>query len=251
MTGYLPFTYDIVYPRGYVTCFSETPCNTVMWGNYADKHKGICLKFEMDDHDVQSYFDKVDSHQIENDIYKVNYISGKDYIVKRNFFNDLWCTSRDDTKKWYTGLNGVRSAIQCDADNERQYNELFEKVYTRKTSEWKYEKEYRLLFNGDDVELQNPWLDIPFDKSCLRGVIFGMETPLDTMAEIEAVVEEGKYSGIEFEQAFFNDNEQKINLAHIMKDAEDFEKYKYKVVNDVVQRIVRKNEVEPCHKESK
>lgn len=75
-----------------------------------------------------------------------------------------------------------------------------------------------------------------------------METPLDTMAEIEAVVEEGKYSGIEFEQAFFSDDDQKIRLAHIIKDAEDFEKYKYKAVNDVVQRIARKNEVEPCQK---
>ncbi|OAQ41966.1 hypothetical protein A5893_02275 [Pedobacter psychrophilus] len=31
-----------------VSCFSEIPDEVLMWSHYADKHKGVCIKFELD-----------------------------------------------------------------------------------------------------------------------------------------------------------------------------------------------------------
>jgi hypothetical protein len=30
-----------------VTCFTNRPCNMLMWGHYADSHQGVCLKFDI------------------------------------------------------------------------------------------------------------------------------------------------------------------------------------------------------------
>ena len=32
-----------------IVCFSETPCNVLMWSHYADGHRGFVLEFEMDE----------------------------------------------------------------------------------------------------------------------------------------------------------------------------------------------------------
>ncbi len=31
-----------------ISCFSETPCSNLMWGHYADKHKGFCLEYDVE-----------------------------------------------------------------------------------------------------------------------------------------------------------------------------------------------------------
>ena len=40
---------DFIYPSAYITCFSAKNNDSVMWGNYANNHKGICLIYETDD----------------------------------------------------------------------------------------------------------------------------------------------------------------------------------------------------------
>ena len=37
-----------LYDTFRISCFSETPCSNVMWGHYADKHKGFCLEYDVD-----------------------------------------------------------------------------------------------------------------------------------------------------------------------------------------------------------
>lgn len=31
-----------------ISCFSETPCSNLMWGHYADKHKGFCIEYDVE-----------------------------------------------------------------------------------------------------------------------------------------------------------------------------------------------------------
>ena len=42
---------EIMYPKGYVVCFSDTPTNSAMWDNYADNHRGICFVYQTDNID--------------------------------------------------------------------------------------------------------------------------------------------------------------------------------------------------------
>ena len=37
---------EIVYPKGYLVCFSSDNTNSAMWGNYADNHRGVCLIYQ-------------------------------------------------------------------------------------------------------------------------------------------------------------------------------------------------------------
>ena len=48
---YLVRLKEIMYPNGYVVCFSSTPTNSAMWGNYADNHRGVCLIYETENFD--------------------------------------------------------------------------------------------------------------------------------------------------------------------------------------------------------
>ena len=62
-----------MYQNSGVCCFSERKDNILLWGHYADNHKGVCLKFS-------------------NDISKIATMTGKvnyrDKYEKASFFND-------------------------------------------------------------------------------------------------------------------------------------------------------------------
>lgn len=46
---------NLIYPEGYVVCFSATPTNSSMWGNYAQNHKGTCFIYESQNIDSKEY----------------------------------------------------------------------------------------------------------------------------------------------------------------------------------------------------
>lgn len=233
---YVEQLYKTIFPRGYVTCFSESPYETVMWGNYAESHNGVCLKYEIDEHETRADFPEKNSNMF-NDIYAVRYVRGPQYIIQRNFFNDIWFNYPSGiAKTWLTGLNDAESEIVYDVEAEKQYNGLFEKVYTQKMPDWKYEKEHRILLKSKDVDLNKKYVDIPFDRKCLEGVIFGIKTPLDVMAEIESAIEEGGYQNVEFERAYFDTASQTIKTVHVVRDEYDFEKYKFHMVSEIVNK---------------
>lgn len=41
---------DLYYLRHLfkISCFSESPCSNLMWGHYADKHRGFCLEYDVE-----------------------------------------------------------------------------------------------------------------------------------------------------------------------------------------------------------
>lgn len=62
-----------MYQNSGVCCFSEGNDNILLWGHYADNHKGICLKFTNGISEIATMTGKV------------NY---KDKLEKASFFND-------------------------------------------------------------------------------------------------------------------------------------------------------------------
>ncbi|WP_019867209.1 DUF2971 domain-containing protein [Methylovulum miyakonense] len=45
----------LTYPNWYVACFMENDHNPSMWSHYADKHKGVCLKFKINSIDEKFF----------------------------------------------------------------------------------------------------------------------------------------------------------------------------------------------------
>ena len=90
-----------------VFSLSEEWKNVLMWSHYAEDHKGICIEF---DTYWRNYYE----------IIKINYHGSR--VMKLS-----------DIYKW---------KVHKDSDAERT---LYDQYYSNKSSDWKYEKEWRVL----------------------------------------------------------------------------------------------------------
>jgi len=89
-----------------VICFSATWDNPVLWGHYADKHRGIALGFE-----------------VKNDL-----------IVEARYENDRFHLPRDPVTNHATPTE-----------------ETIQRILSTKFFDWKYENEWRMFVELDNV----------------------------------------------------------------------------------------------------
>ena len=129
-----------------VLSLSEKKDDILMWGHYADGHKGYCLEFD------RSKLEKW-----------VKLISGK---LARVVYSDLYPNIRD-----YMELTDEGPGADLD--------ELF---LLRKSSHWRYEEEWRIIVNID-CRKENPQT-LSFPEHILTGVIFGIEMKDEQMKTI-------------------------------------------------------------------
>ena len=146
---------EVIYPRGYVVCFSSDAYNSAMWGNYADHHKGVCLIYRttpVEDKETMRVKKKVSlsgtgtSLSFVNDEVKpVQYGAA---MICRNGFESLGRLNYAQVESWLTAVDGRKSRLlpkYLDKSWVNTYWKDYEEKYCHKMSEWSYEKEYRLL----------------------------------------------------------------------------------------------------------
>ncbi|MCL1669962.1 DUF2971 domain-containing protein [Elizabethkingia ursingii] len=110
---YYDYIFLIIDNQNYgITCGSEKANCPLMWGHYADNHKGICIKYEIENNSIT--FDK--NKQL--DILKVKYSDSPINIFEYSF--------------------------------EELDNLKFE-ILTNKYSKWQYENEIRLINKGQGL----------------------------------------------------------------------------------------------------
>jgi hypothetical protein len=152
-----------------IVCFTDSWESPVMWSHYADKHRGICLGF-----DVPT------SH-----IRQVNYSSSKLAI-------DL------------TDTDGKTQNFE--ADITKRYGNIFRDSLYVKYSEWEYEKEWRLFFGLDEeCQLEGGLYFFKFDQVELelKEVVLGVsnETSIEEIRELvdtDVEVKKAKLDTIQF-----------------------------------------------------
>lgn len=117
-----------------------------MWGHYADRGQGVCLVF--------------DKEQL------------------------LSCLSQD----MYQGsiqYGKYRGVIQCDDANVvRFFKKHHKSLFFKKTQDWRYEQEYRIVARTE--KSAEDYLFLPFAPSCLMAVIVCHAIP-DTMCDVGGV----------------------------------------------------------------
>lgn len=187
---YVDYLEQLIHPEQYVVCFSETSNNSVMWGNYADHHKGICMIFETEEKnskDVMAINCSCSSsnsginHKF-NDM-EVKSIKYDDNCCNINFFNMLGRLTVKQLSIYLTNSEGDKSVYWNDyfyKDNQWRENYWREcnDRYLHKMSEWSYEKEYRLLLTDFLHDFSEPdSRTLEFDFKQLKGIIFGIKTP--------------------------------------------------------------------------
>ena len=206
---YLDRLKEIMYPNGYVVCFSSTPTNSAMWGNYADNHRGVCLVYETENFDGREFITFA-ARSLE-----VKPIKYSTELIERNFFNALKHMKFLHAEDWLTGSDGAKSCKLDENVAAEEYDDDYREKFFRKTSDWNHEHEYRILLPdrfyryGDEFARK-----LRYNLNSLKGIIFGIRTTLDDKIKLIRQLERlGKsVRNFEFFQAEFDDETQLISV---------------------------------------
>lgn len=206
---------EIVYPKGYVVCFSADNDNSVMWGNYADNHKGVCLIYETEQKDGQEIMSL--SNQTawsfrNSTLRPVQYGLS---IVERNFFESLGRLTRPQIEALIgtqnKGISKIVEVYYKDGWRDRYWKDQLKK-YHSKMSIWNYENEYRLFIDDFFGEYTQEERNVNYDPKMLKGVIFGIKTPMQDKAKILNAFKSAGINDFEIYQAEYDDETQKIKI---------------------------------------
>lgn len=214
---------EMIYPEGFMVCFSEQSDNSVMWGNYADNHKGVCLIYGTDENDRMGICtDGRQSRKAPNWEYtgwsswpvrRVDYGGER---LERNFFETFGRLTIGQVRSWLTGTEGVSRYLECFTDQDawrEKYWSAFEAKNYRKLPEWSYEKEYRLVIDNMLMEYSTPDTRVlSVDPHMLKGVIFGIRTTEYDKKRIMDALKQGGYDKLSFFQAEYDEEQQKLQI---------------------------------------
>ena len=160
---------EIMYPNGYVVCFSETPTNSAMWGNYADNHRGICFIYETETLDGRDFIN------FATKSLEVKQIKYSAQFIERNFFNTLKHLDFLRADDWLTGKNGVKSCKLDEIEATGEYDDVYHEKFYRKTADWYHEREYRIFLPDEFHRYADKFSrHLRYDLSLLKGIIFGL-----------------------------------------------------------------------------
>ena len=189
---YLNGVERLLGPNWYIACFMKNYHNSSVWGNYGDKHSGVCLIFEtekmgsLDSFQLYQMTDEDVKTMIPKTLIPFNEVSYADKPGGEvNFFRSIGrFTAKKLMKLWYIDEEGNISECAAhllhhnDTFNWRDnYWDSFYRDITTKTKDWKHEQEYRLILRddlGEYDEKENRTLSYNFNS--LKGIIFGMKT---------------------------------------------------------------------------
>lgn len=200
---------EIMYPSGYVVCFSDTPTNSAMWGNYADNHRGICFIYETENFDEREYINFA-TKSLE--IKQIKYTS---QVIERNFFDTLRNLNFIRAEDWLTGRGGLKSKKLTAPKSTEGYVYDYQEKFYRKIMDWHHEREYR-IFLADRFSRYTDRLarNLKYDLKMLTGIIFGIRTTLDDRFKIlQKLAKLGKsIRDFDFFQAEYDDDTQLISI---------------------------------------
>ena len=199
---------EMMYPNGYVVCFSDTPTNSAMWGNYADNHRGICFVYGTETVDGRELI-----HFAAKSL-EVKPIKYTAQVITRNFFDTLRHLKFICAENWLTGKGGVKSCKLDDAGAD-EYDDDYQEKFYRKLNDWHHEREYRILLSDRFYRYGDKFArKLRYNINALTGIIFGLRTTLDDKLKlIQKLDRLGKSAGnFDFFQAEFDDETQLISI---------------------------------------
>lgn len=216
-----------IYPDWYCASFLDNCNNSSIWGHYGDNHRGVCLKFKVNE---------IDGIPSLNLIKEYGYNTGPIIAPRPLAFNKIIYSSKHVeidffrsiarmpkmtiNALWYLDENENVSIygdhLNKDEDTWREsYWNNFNKSVTAKLDEWKYEQEHRLIIHGDLIDYkkkENRKLKYEFND--LESVIFGIKTTPSDKIKILKIIEnkckQNNRKEFDFQQAYYSKDTGKI-----------------------------------------
>jgi Protein of unknown function (DUF2971) len=194
----------LVFPNWYTACFMSECHNSAVWGHYGGYHGGVCLIFSADEREgvsclplngiigMSTHGPARGAQQMK--FWPVEYAKGFGEI---NFFRSLGRLSANALNSmWYTDAQGKVSECMEDlVRDERAWRARYwancYRDLVRKTSDWAYEHEYRLILtDGAFTGHADPATRIyTYDFASLKGLIFGINTKIAHKLKIIRIIE--------------------------------------------------------------
>lgn len=228
---------SLIHPLWYTACFTSNYHNSSMWGNYAENHQGICLKFRNNPSGEKPFLTLHCKNGYGGRKGDMRALYGKtphslhqiDYQAKHppiDFFKSIGKLSIPRLNEtWFFDERGNKS-IYHDAvfKSEEQwraaYWESFYQAVTTKTKDWAYECEHRLILAPMMLDYSSVEdRCITYDFSDLEGVIFGIKTPQDKKLAIMRIIDEkctaARREDFKFYQAYYCSDSGKIQAREL------------------------------------
>lgn len=155
-----------------ILCLSGICDNLVMWGNYADNHKGIVIEFD----DVHPFF------------HPDCEITGFMHKLKKVVYVDERITMNSD--EW--GAN--------------------EKTFLAKGKDWEYENEYRMTILLEENDRNPNRFNIKFPSEIITAVYIGCKATQSTKIYVNNLSSKKQWKHLKIHQYEVDEKEYKLSL---------------------------------------
>lgn len=173
-----------------LSCFGSEADNLLMWSHYGDGLRGFCVVFE------ESVITRGDTTGYVLDVAYLDAPPQVDSFIYGVAWDQDWYSNvaiaETEAAIRYKGeverLGEIAMYEDSGAEALRTMREIWQHVFATKPSEWKYERERRLLVQTDKTDTA-PILQ-SYDRDAVREVILGERMPEEYRARLLAVVRE-------------------------------------------------------------
>lgn len=218
----------LMYPEWYTACFMSACTDSSIWGSYGGYHQDVCLKFRTKTIDTRITIElTAPTGQDRNGMtwgpvnFTFHEVSYEKSFVDIDFFRSIGRLPIPNlSATWFRGENNERSICADDMfTNEeswrKNYWNNFYHAATVKLRAWDREKESRLILTSmlNNIE-SDETRKLHYDFNLLEGVIFGINTPLESkfkiIRKVEDLCEKFGRSQFSFYQARYDENTREI-----------------------------------------
>ena len=172
-----------------ILCFSKDWKSLAQWAHYANKHKGLCLGFDIPDHCVAKV-EYSEQRLIADEFLDHTDTLTNEMATQMTAYIDRHASSPEFVSpEEFANLKEAFLAKECGAflrehtESHQNIQKFMLAILTTKGAEWKYEKEYRMFVRLDSCEhLRQEWcgrikdlhfVRFPTEDLILREVIAG------------------------------------------------------------------------------
>jgi len=166
-----------------------------MWAHYADNHKGFCIEYDTPTINEQLHF-SLKEYEFHKD--QSRYMDERvKVLIYAGLFPVIYTSRRINIPK--TKLNRMQLDRTKGLQHNSDIDSILYKTYIVKSPKWSYEKEWRIILDGDVCSFYDNMIPFPNIKCIYLGCRMNAKS-------IETMIEIAKELGVEVYRMVMDNN---------------------------------------------